>query len=56
MHYQSGRLIFSPSDLIRFLASPFSSWMDRYHLENPHTIEPDEEEEEHKLSPGQERA
>ena len=31
----SGQLVFSPSDLVRYLASPFASWMDRYSLENP---------------------
>ena len=31
----SGQLVFSPSDLICYLASPFASWMDRYALENP---------------------
>ena len=49
MHCSEVRTIFSPSDLIRFLASPFSSWMDRYHLENPHLTEPDEEREDQKL-------
>jgi predicted RecB family nuclease len=27
---------YSPSDLIRFMESPFASWMDRYVLEFPH--------------------
>ena len=35
MKFDSGQLIFSPSDLIRYLESPFASWMDRYDLENP---------------------
>ena len=38
----SGRLRYSPSDLVRYLASPFASWMDRYHLEQPDAVEPDE--------------
>lgn len=34
----SGKLIFSPSDLIRYMASPFASWMSRYALENPNEL------------------
>lgn len=34
-------MVFSPTDLTRFAASPFASWMDRYHLEFPDTITPD---------------
>ena len=45
----TGQLVFSPSDLIRYLASPFASWMDRYHLENPGAIIPDEDSEDQKL-------
>ena len=36
-----GQLVYSPTDLTRFAASPFASWMDRYHLEFPDTITPD---------------
>ncbi|WHZ23062.1 MAG: TM0106 family RecB-like putative nuclease [Nitrospira sp.] len=46
---RSGALVYSPSDLIRYLASPFSSWMDRYYLENPGAIIPDEATEDEKL-------
>lgn len=42
MRKYSDRIVYSPSDLIRYAASPFASWMDRYHLENPKTITPDE--------------
>lgn len=49
MKYEKGRLIFSPSDLVRYLASPFSSWMDRYRLENPGALHPDEQTEEQRL-------
>ena len=42
----SGRLVFSPSDLVRHLGSPFASWMDRYALENPGAVTPDEETED----------
>ncbi|HBP86344.1 MAG TPA: helicase, partial [Nitrospiraceae bacterium] len=45
----SGQLVFSPSDLIRYLASPFASWMDRYALENPGAVTPDEETEDGQL-------
>ena len=44
-----GQLIYSPSDLVRYSSSPFASWMDRYHLENPGAVTPDEETEEEKL-------
>jgi hypothetical protein len=30
-----GQVIYSPSDLIRYFASPFASWMDRFFLQNP---------------------
>lgn len=45
----SGSIVYSPSDLIRFLSSPFGSWMDRHHLENPGTLEPDRPSEEERL-------
>ena len=49
MRKLSGKLLYSPSDLIRYVASPYSSWMDRYHLENPGTLTPDPETEDQKL-------
>lgn len=42
MRKSSGRLRYAPSDLITFSASPFVSWMDRYHLERPDVLAPDE--------------
>lgn len=45
----SGSLLYSPSDLIRYVASPYSSWMDRYFLENPGRLAPDKDSEELKL-------
>ncbi len=45
----SGKLGYSPSDLVRYLASPFASWMDRYHLENPGAVTPDEATENETL-------
>jgi predicted RecB family nuclease len=45
----SGSVVYSPSDLIRYFASPFASWMDRHYLENPNGITPDEATEDQKL-------
>jgi predicted RecB family nuclease len=45
----SDRIIYSPSDLVRYVASPFASWMDRYYLEDPKAVTPDEESEDQKL-------
>src|SRR5476649_2380332 len=49
MNKHSGKLRYSPSDLVRYFASPFASWMDRYHLENRGAVTPDEETEDQKL-------
>src|SRR4029453_465384 len=49
MRKENGTVIYSPSDLIRYLASPFASWLDRYELENGGAIKPDEQTEEEKL-------
>lgn len=49
MKRHSGQLLYSPSDLVNYLRSPFSSWMDRYYLENPGAISPDVETEDEKL-------
>ena len=46
---RSGEIVYAPSDLVRYVASPFASWMDRYHLENPGAITPDEVTEDAKL-------
>ena len=45
----TGELLYSPSDLVRYLASPFASWMDRYYLEHPDAVTPDETSAEDKL-------
>ncbi|MFT6779425.1 MAG: hypothetical protein ACJAV1_003368, partial [Paraglaciecola sp.] len=37
MKREQGRLLFSPSDLVRFVQSPFASWMQRLCLEVPET-------------------
>lgn len=44
-----GQLVYSPSDLVRYFASPFASWMDRYFLDNPDAVTPDEPTEEERL-------
>lgn len=49
MYKDRDAIIYSPSDLIRYLASPFASWLSRYELENPGAITPDKETEEEKL-------
>jgi len=36
MFLSNGQLIYSPSDLTRYMSSPFASWMDRLSLEHPH--------------------
>jgi predicted RecB family nuclease len=37
---------FSPSDLIRFFESPYITWMDRYALDSPGEIQPDQDSDE----------
>ena len=48
-HPLSGDLIFSPSDLVGYLESPFASWMARHHLENPGLLTPDPKSEDMQL-------
>src|SRR5438046_1835575 len=50
MKKESGAVIYSPSDLIRYLAS-LAPWLDRYNLENPGAIAPDQETEEEIVLP-----
>ncbi len=45
MQTRDGRLIFSPSDINRFFESPFASWMDRFHVERPENLIPDDKDE-----------
>ena len=42
-------LSYSPSDLIRFMESPFASWLERYDLERPGALERDAEDPDTKL-------
>jgi predicted RecB family nuclease len=43
------RLIWSPSDLVTYLESPFAVWMQRMHLEKVAGIKPDKESADQKL-------
>lgn len=49
MKREGKSLVFSPTDIVRYVASPFASWMDRYALEYPGTLTPDKETEDQKL-------
>lgn len=49
MNRHSGKIIYSPSDLVRYANSPFASWMDRYYLENHNAVTPDQETDDQKL-------
>ena len=49
MRRTGSELIFSPSDLIAFMESEYVSWMERYNLEFPGRVRPDEESEEDQL-------
>ncbi|MBA3352944.1 MAG: TM0106 family RecB-like putative nuclease, partial [Blastocatellia bacterium] len=49
MKKESDRITYSPSDLIRYLASPLASWLDQHYLENPHKLTPDEQADEEKI-------
>jgi predicted RecB family nuclease len=49
MRKLAGKLIYSPTDLVRYLKSPFVSWMDRLRLENLGAVKPDEDTEDAKL-------
>lgn len=41
MRYKNGQIVYSPSDLINFMESPFTSWMDRLFLEKPPHLKPE---------------
>ncbi|MBA3991924.1 MAG: helicase [Cyanobacteria bacterium DS2.3.42] len=49
MQRSAGKLIFSPSDLIKFMESEFITWMDRFDLERPGIAERDPESETDKI-------
>src|SRR5881392_1417362 len=56
MGKESGTIVYSPSDLIRYLVSPFGLWLHRYDLENPGAIRPDQESGEEIVFPCRPRA
>lgn len=39
MRKQAENIVYSPSDLVRFMESPFASWVARAVLENPYKHE-----------------
>ena len=43
------RYLYSPSDLINFMQSEFITWMDRYYLDFPDAVTPDQPTEEQRL-------
>ena len=45
----AGRYTFSPTDLCVFMESPFASWMERYHLDHPGELAPDETTEDQQV-------
>ena len=49
MKKSQGSILYSPTDLIRFMESPFASWMQRLHLEAPDKAVPDAQSEDAEL-------
>lgn len=49
MKKNNGHITYSPSDLINFMESTFITWMDRYFLEFPVRIKPDDTDEALKI-------
>lgn len=49
MKNQQVSILYSPTDLIRFMESPFASWMERLHLEEPTRAIPDEKTDDAEL-------
>ncbi|GEM_PF-1024121 len=49
MYFEKGQIVYSPSDLTRFLESPFASWIDRLYLKHPDRVTPDERDDELQL-------
>lgn len=46
MRKHNGSILYSPTDLIRFMESPFASWMERLRLEDPSRAVPDAQTED----------
>jgi predicted RecB family nuclease len=49
MHYNNNKLIYSPSDIVQFVNSQFASWMNRKLLEEPKSVQPDEDDPQLKI-------
>ncbi|MEO2033792.1 MAG: TM0106 family RecB-like putative nuclease [Planctomycetaceae bacterium] len=49
MYFDNRQIVYSPSDLTRFMESPFAAWMDRLYLEHPERVTPDEASDELQL-------
>ena len=49
MHYNNNKLIYSPSDIVQFVNSQFACWMNRKLLEEPESVQPDEEDPQLKV-------
>jgi predicted RecB family nuclease len=49
MRRSQGTILYSPTDLIRFMESPFASWMERLRLEDPSRAIPDEKGDDAEL-------
>lgn len=49
MLISSGKLILSPSDLIKFMESEYITWLDRFDIENPGVLARDAESETNKI-------
>ena len=49
MHYNNNKLIYSPSDIVQFVNSQFACWMNRKLLEEPESVQPDEEDPQLKI-------
>jgi uncharacterized protein len=46
MRKSQGTILYSPTDLIRFIESPFASWMEHLRLEDPTRAIPDEKSDD----------
>jgi len=49
MRKSGNGILYSPSDLARFLESPFATWMDRSRFESPERFTPDTPDEQQEL-------
>ena len=49
MHFVNGSVVYSPSDLIRFIESEYASWMDRLYLEQAGVAVPDEADDQGRM-------